>query len=93
MNNLKLKKEVINIPTEVEHFGWVNDDVDFGELYPDYKTWIEKKCNLLWEDYSPGMYDHDTLAIQDFCDEKNLNINCHYDNESDGIYLIKKKEG
>lgn len=90
MKDLKLKTETIDIPTEVTHYGWFNDDKDFGDKYKPYRDWIEKKNHINWNDYSPGMLDHDVLIMQRFCDVYNLNINCHYDDESDGIYLIKK---
>ena len=41
--------------------------------------------------YYSGMLDHDTTMIQRFCNQNNYSIDCHYDEKSDGIYLIKIK--
>jgi len=45
-----------------------------------------------WDDYESGMLDHDTIIMQNFCDQNNYSIDCHYDESSDGIYLIKQQE-
>jgi len=89
MENLKLKKETINMPIEVEHYGWFCDDYDFGEKHKPYRDWIEKNNDIKWDDYTSGMFDCDTEMLQDFCDQNNYSIDCHYDDESNGIYLIK----
>ena len=94
MENLKLKKEIIDMPIEVNHYGWFCDDKDFGNKYKPYRDWIEQKNHVVWEEYYPGMLDNDTSIMQKFCDVNNLSIDCHYDEKSDGIYLIKiKKNG
>jgi len=90
MENLQLKKETINMPTEIQHYGWFCDDKDFGNKYKPYRDWIEQKNHILWEEYYSGMLDNDTSIMQKFCDVYNINVDCHYDDETDGIYLIKK---
>tara|TARA_R100001463_G_scaffold32775_5_gene73247 strand:- start:2453 stop:2812 length:360 start_codon:yes stop_codon:yes gene_type:complete len=90
--DLKLKKETIDMPIEVEHYGWFCDDRTFGEQYKPYRDWIEKVKNVKWDDYESGMLDNDTSIMQDFCDQNNYSIDCHYDEQSNGIYLIKQQE-
>ena len=90
MENLKLKKSTIDMPTEIQHYGWFCNDKDFGEKYKPYKDWIKLKYGVEWDNYSSGMFDHDTEIMQKFCDIYNINVDCYYDDHSDGIYLIKK---
>ena len=92
MKDLKLKKEKIYIEKEIEHFGWFCDDKDFGDKYKTYRDWIEQKNHVAWGEYYSGMLDNDTCIMQKFCDVNNLNIDCYYDEKSNGIYLIKKTE-
>ncbi len=89
--DLELKKETIDMPIEVEHYGWYSNDYDFGEKHKPYRDWIKKDNGVEWDDYECGMLDHDTTMIQRFCDQNNYSIDCHYDEKSDGIYLIKIK--
>ena len=90
--DLELKKETIDMPIEVEHYGWFCDDKDFGNKYKPYRDWIEQKNHVAWGEYYSGMLDNDTSIMQKFCDVNNLSIDCHYDESSEGIYLIKQQE-
>lgn len=89
--DLELKKETIDMPIEIEHYGWFCSDKDFGEKHKPYRDWIKKDNGVEWNDYYSGMLDCDTEIMQKFCDQNNYSIDCHYDEKSDGIYLIKIK--
>jgi hypothetical protein len=91
MKDLKLKKETIDMPIEVEHYGWFCDDKDFGNKYEPYKDWIELKYGVEWDDYYSGTFDHDTELMDKFCKTYNIDVDCHYDESSKGIYLIKRE--
>jgi len=92
MFNQKKQSATINMPTKVNHFGWFCDDKDFGNKYKPYQDWIEQKNHINWCCYESGMLDNDVDIMQRFCDIKKLNIQCYYDKETDGIYLIEKQQ-
>ena len=89
MINLKLKEDSIRTPIDIKHYGCYSSDYDFGEYYKPYRDWVEKTHSIKWEDYTPGMFNHDTEMLQNFCDQNNYSIDCHYDEDTDNIYLIK----